>query len=79
VKGEQGDTQSPPVAATKSVYAIMLTSACSMLRDIEHLVGRVGKIEGFDDLGTYLVKIIEGKKIKAEQPAAPLPGPVKEE
>lgn len=41
----------------------MLTNACSMLRDVEHLVNTLGKVEGFGDLGTYLTKIIEGKEV----------------
>ncbi|PKS08011.1 hypothetical protein jhhlp_006623 [Lomentospora prolificans] len=49
----------------------------SMLRDIEHLATRLGKIEGFGDLDTYLTKIVKGKDIKAEvkPEAAPQPPP----
>jgi vacuolar protein sorting-associated protein 54 len=39
-----------------------------MLRDVEHLIGKLGKVEGFGDLGTYLMKIIEGKEIKKVAP-----------
>jgi len=42
-----------------------------MLRDVEHLTSRLGKVDGFGDLGTYLMKIIEGKDIKAVVPPAP--------
>lgn len=34
-----------------------------MLRDFEHLLYKLGEIEGFDDLGSGLVKIIESRKI----------------
>ena len=33
-----------------------------MLRDVEHLVSTLAKVEGFGDLGTCLTKIIESKK-----------------
>lgn len=61
--GRNWTTQSP-VAATNYVYATILISACSMLRDVEHLVSKLGKFERFGDLGTYLMKIIEGREIK---------------
>ncbi|KAK4201390.1 vacuolar protein sorting-associated protein 54, chloroplastic [Triangularia verruculosa] len=35
-----------------------------MLRDVEHLVDKLGKVEGFGDLGTYLTKIIEDREIQ---------------
>ena len=41
----------------------MLIDACSMLRDVEYLVDKVGKIVGFGDLGTSLTDIIKGKEI----------------
>ncbi|KAL7619653.1 hypothetical protein AAE478_010194 [Parahypoxylon ruwenzoriense] len=34
-----------------------------MLRDVNHLIDMLGKVKGFGDLGTYLMKIIEGKEI----------------
>ncbi|KAH8162611.1 hypothetical protein CIB48_g5638 [Xylaria polymorpha] len=34
-----------------------------MLRDVEHLVDKLGSVEGFNDLGTYLIKIIIDKEI----------------
>jgi vacuolar protein sorting-associated protein 54 len=46
-----------------------------MLRDVDYFVGRLGKVEGFGDLGTYLIKIIESKEIKSalfiDSPPAP--------
>lgn len=50
-----------------------------MLRDVEHLVSKLGKVEGFGDLGTYLMKIIEDKEIKAVLSADLLLVPAKEE
>lgn len=45
-----------------------------MIRDIEHLSTRLGKVEGFGDLGVYLLKIVRGKDVKAaDPPAAPAP------
>ncbi|KAJ3543382.1 hypothetical protein NM208_g3609 [Fusarium decemcellulare] len=32
-----------------------------MLRDVQHLVDKLGKVEGFGDLGTYLNQIVKGK------------------
>jgi vacuolar protein sorting-associated protein 54 len=40
-----------------------------MLRDVEYLVGKLGKVDGFGDLGTYLMKIVEDKEIKVAPPA----------
>jgi len=34
-----------------------------MLRDVGYLIDKFGKVEGFGDLGTFLVKAIEDKKI----------------
>ncbi|EPE30900.1 hypothetical protein GLAREA_03867 [Glarea lozoyensis ATCC 20868] len=34
-----------------------------VLRDISHLISKLGKIDGFEHLGTKLVKIVESKKI----------------
>ncbi|KND92285.1 Vacuolar protein sorting-associated protein 54, chloroplastic [Tolypocladium ophioglossoides CBS 100239] len=48
-----------------------------MLRDVEHLVGKLGKIEGFGDLGTHLMKMIEGKEIKTTSPTDSVPVPMK--
>lgn len=43
-----------------------------MVRDIEHLTTRLGKVEGFGDLSDYLLKIVSGKDVKApDPPAAP--------
>ncbi|KAJ2977987.1 hypothetical protein NUW58_g7638 [Xylaria curta] len=36
-----------------------------MLRDVGYLTNKLGEIEGFGDLGTFLVKIIEDKTIRA--------------
>lgn len=45
-----------------------------MVRDIEHLNTRLGKVEGFGDLSDYLLKIVNGKDVKApDPPAAPAP------
>jgi len=57
----------------------MLTNAYSMLHDIEYLVGKLGKIEAFGDLGTYLMRIIECKEIGIAPPKDLPPVPTKEE
>jgi hypothetical protein len=44
-----------------------------MLHDVEYVVGKLGKVEGFGDLGTYLINIIEGKEIKVAPPAKEKP------
>lgn len=41
----------------------ILINVCSMLRDVGHLVNKLGEVEGFGDLGTYLTKIIKDKEI----------------
>ena len=35
-----------------------------MLRDIEYLVIKVGKLSGFGDLGSHLKQIVGGKEIQ---------------
>ncbi|TKW58212.1 Vacuolar protein sorting-associated protein 54 [Colletotrichum tanaceti] len=46
-----------------------------MLRDVQHLVDKLGDLEGFGDLGTCLTRIINGKDIVyvAESTASPPP------
>lgn len=45
-----------------------------MVRDIEYLSTRLGKVEGFGDLGEYLLKIVRSKDVvKADPPTAPPP------
>jgi hypothetical protein len=34
-----------------------------MLRDVAYLIEKLGKVEGFGNLGTFLIKIIEDKEI----------------
>ncbi|KAH8888900.1 Vps54-domain-containing protein [Thozetella sp. PMI_491] len=48
----------------------------SMLRDVEFFKAKLSKIDGFDDAGDYLEKIIQGKEIKTSPPpAATSPAP----
>lgn len=44
----------------------MLTIAYSMLRDVDHMIHKLGHIEGFQDLGTDLIKTIQSKIIQAQ-------------
>jgi vacuolar protein sorting-associated protein 54 len=53
----------------------MLICSCSMLRDADHLVGKLGNVKGFGDLGTYLMNIIKKKEIKMVSPIVPPPMP----
>lgn len=46
-----------------------------MVRDIEHLSTRLGKVEGFGDLDEYLLKIVRGKDVKVADPPAAAPAP----
>lgn len=49
-----------------------------MLRDVELFQSRLGKIDGFEDAGDFLVKTIKSKKVVAPEPvpeAAPAPAP----
>ncbi|KAK0727923.1 Vps54-like protein-domain-containing protein [Lasiosphaeria miniovina] len=46
----------------------------SMLRDVEFFQSRLGKIDGFEDAGDYLLKIIKSKDIRKPSPA-PTPAP----
>ncbi|KAG7289068.1 hypothetical protein NEMBOFW57_005430 [Staphylotrichum longicolle] len=47
-----------------------------MLRDVEFFQSRLGKIDGFEDAGDYLLGVIKNKKIIAPDPApAPAPPP----
>ncbi len=49
-----------------------------MLRDVEFFQSRLGKIDGFEDAGDFLVKIIKSNKILAPEPVpepAPAPAP----
>ncbi|KAL2133646.1 hypothetical protein VTI74DRAFT_2002 [Chaetomium olivicolor] len=50
-----------------------------MLRDVEFFQSRLGKIDGFEDAGEYLVNIIKGKQISAPPPAPPAPAPAPSE
>lgn len=50
-----------------------------MLRDIEHLSTRLGKIEGFGDLSEYLVKIVKSKDVRPSTPPPPASSPSAEE
>ena len=45
-----------------------------MLRDVEFFQSRLGKIDGFEDAGDFLVKIIKSNKILAPEPV-PEPAP----
>ncbi len=45
-----------------------------MLCDVEFFQSRLGKIDGFEDAGDYLVKIIKSNKIVAPEPV-PEPAP----
>ncbi|KAK3328427.1 Vps54-like protein-domain-containing protein [Cercophora scortea] len=45
----------------------------SMLRDVEHFQSRLGKMDGFEDAGEYLVNIIKSKVLKPLAPAPPPP------
>ena len=47
-----------------------------MLRDVEFFQSRLGKIDGFEDAGEYLVNVINNKQVLAPPPApAPEPEP----
>ncbi|KAK4237984.1 vacuolar protein sorting-associated protein 54 [Achaetomium macrosporum] len=46
-----------------------------MLRDVEFFQSRLGKIDGFDDAGKYLVNVIKSKQISAPAPPPPAPQP----
>ncbi|KAL2018322.1 hypothetical protein VTK56DRAFT_925 [Thermocarpiscus australiensis] len=49
-----------------------------MLRDVEYFQSRLGKIDGFEDAGEHLMKIIKSKEVSAPEPApesAPPPAP----
>jgi vacuolar protein sorting-associated protein 54 len=47
-----------------------------MLRDVEFFQSRLGKIDGFEDAGDYLVKVIKNKQVIAPPPLpAPAPEP----
>lgn len=47
-----------------------------MLRDVEYFRSRLGKIDGFEDAGEYLVSIIRKKVVMAPAPPpAPEPEP----
>lgn len=47
-----------------------------MLRDVDFFQSRLGKIDGFEDAGDYLLGVIKNKKIIAPEPApAPAPAP----
>ncbi|KAK0719596.1 vacuolar protein sorting-associated protein 54-like protein [Lasiosphaeris hirsuta] len=41
----------------------------SMLHDVEHFQVRLGKIDGFEDLGEYLANIIRAREVKGLAPA----------
>ena len=45
-----------------------------MLRDVEFFQSRLGKIDGFEDSGDYLKKVIKNKEISAPEPV-PEPAP----
>ncbi|EFX02605.1 garp complex component [Grosmannia clavigera kw1407] len=45
----------------------------SMLHDVESLQTRLGKLDGFGDVGSFLKEIIESKKIKVPSPPPKLP------
>lgn len=45
-----------------------------MLGDVEYFQSRLGKIDGFDDAGDYLIKVIKSKEVTAPEPA-PAPAP----
>ncbi|EAQ86482.1 hypothetical protein CHGG_07735 [Chaetomium globosum CBS 148.51] len=50
-----------------------------MLRDVEFFQSRLGKLDGFEDAGDYLLKVIRGKQIIAPPPPpAPAPAPAPE-
>jgi hypothetical protein len=66
-----------PLAFMKYICDAMLISTCSMLRDVDYFIGKLGKIEGFGDLGTYLIKIIESKEIKSALSIDSTPVPAK--
>ncbi|GAB1314385.1 Vacuolar protein sorting-associated protein 54 [Madurella fahalii] len=40
-----------------------------MLGDVEYFQSRLGKIDGFEDAGDYLIKIIKSKEVTAPEPA----------
>ncbi|KAG6039886.1 hypothetical protein E4U41_001886 [Claviceps citrina] len=44
----------------------------SMLRDVEFLSTKLGKIEGFGDVGDFLTHIIKAKEVKAAKAAEPV-------
>ena len=48
-----------------------------MHRDVDYFIGKLGKVEGFGDLGTYLIQIIESKEIKSELSIDSTPVPTK--
>ncbi|KXX78752.1 Vacuolar protein sorting-associated protein 54 [Madurella mycetomatis] len=45
-----------------------------MLGDVEYFQSRLGRIDGFDDAGDYLIKVIKSKEVTAPEPA-PAPTP----
>jgi hypothetical protein len=44
-----------------------------MLRDIDYLIGKLDKIDGFRDVGDYLASIIKAKQIKSAEPPPAAP------
>ncbi|KAK3325399.1 Vps54-like protein-domain-containing protein [Apodospora peruviana] len=56
-------------AALRSLEPVTDVGRDRMLRDVEYLQSRLGKIDGFEDAGDHLVNIISRKEIKA--PPAP--------
>jgi vacuolar protein sorting-associated protein 54 len=53
---------------------IMLTTTVRMLRDVDFFQSHLGKIDGFEDAGDYLVSVIKSKQISAPPPP-PTPPP----
>jgi vacuolar protein sorting-associated protein 54 len=49
----------------------LLTTHDSLLRDMESLYARLGKIDGFDMIGDSLVELVKAKPVKVPEPPAP--------
>lgn len=47
-----------------------------MLSDVTHLVDKLGKVEGFGDLGAYLVEIIKSKEVQDDTALEPTEGAI---
>lgn len=46
------------------IFFAVLMKVCSMLRDVDHLIHKLGNVEGFHDLGTDLIRTIKSKRFR---------------